>query len=94
MPMATIFIVSFAVAFILALLEELIELLTDFLFIKRTINAVITIALCYLGFYLLGEFSIKELLVYVLAASFLARTFLSLSEKVTTYVWSSTRQLN
>lgn len=90
--MSNVLIVAFAVAFLIALFEDPIEILTVFVPTKL-VNAVISIGLSYLGLYLLEPASVVKMVIYSLSASFLARTGLHMSEKMAEYRWSSTRQV-
>lgn len=82
--MADVVIVGFAVALLLALLDELIDVITIFI-PPKAVNAVIAIGLSYLGLWLLQPESIKSMVVKAMASAFIARTGLTIAERAATY---------
>ena len=82
--MANVFIVGFAVALLLALFDEALDFITIFI-PPRIINTVFSVGFSYLGLYLLDPVAVKVILVESLASAFLARTCLTIAERVATY---------
>lgn len=82
--MANVFIVGFAVALLLALLNEVIDVVTIFI-PPKIVNAVISMSLSYLGLWLLQPEAVKVIIVKAMASAFVARTGLTIAERAATY---------
>jgi hypothetical protein len=89
--MSNVLIVAFAASFILALLEPITSFISIFI-TPKAVNAFFSVSLSYLGLYLIGGGSVKHLIIESLAASFLARTALTIAERASTYRWASIKQ--
>lgn len=82
--MANVVIVGFAVALLLALLNDAIDVITIFI-PPKVVNAVISIGLSYLGLWLLQPEAVKVIIVKAIASAFIARTGLTIAERAATY---------
>jgi hypothetical protein len=89
--MSNVLIVAFATAFILALLEPVTEFISIFI-TPKAVNAFFSILLSFLGLLIMDSNSVKHLVIKSLAASFLARTSLTIAERASTYRWASVKQ--
>jgi hypothetical protein len=82
--MFNLLLVAAFTAFFLAMLEPLIDVLSV-MFNSIVLNSVSSLALSWLGNYLVGTKTIKGLIIQIVAGAFLGRVLLRGSEKVTTY---------
>jgi hypothetical protein len=88
--MLNLFLVSMFVAFFLALLEPLAEVLGMFTS-PIAVNAVFSIGISVIGNILIG-FPVKELIIRAVACAFLSRVLLTSAERITTYRPATIRQ--
>lgn len=89
--MYNIIVASLAVAFILALLEPLSDVISLFIDIK-VINALFSITLSTVSLLILEPFETKAV-IKILAIAFLSRTLLTIAERIATYRWTSVKQV-
>jgi hypothetical protein len=88
--MLNLFLVSMFIAFFLALLEPLAEVLGMFTS-PIAVNAVFSIGISVIGNILIG-FPVKELIIRAVACAFLSRVLLTGAERITTYRPATIRQ--
>jgi len=88
--MLNLLLVSMFVAFFLALLEPLAEVLGMFTS-PIAVNAVFSIGISVIGNVLIG-FPVKEFIIRAVACAFLSRVFLTGAERLTTYRPATIRQ--
>ena len=89
--MIELLLVSMFTAFVLALLDSVIDFLA-IMISPKAINAILSLGMSSLGNYLIGTHMDKSALVKIIAGAFLGRAFITTVDRLTVYRQVTIRQ--